>query len=965
MTAAQTQEIRVKVTADTREVPKEMRAATTAVRNARKQIEAVTAKLPKRGTALLGADVKTVIQQARGIASAAAGAAGTSSAEWQRYRRIVLSELEAVQRKAAQTQAQLDKLRPQVFTRDSGDADDFVKMSLAAGWSDEQIEAGLAEKEAAASTTKAGQAYTAAQVQLRQYTAAIEQATGRLQGLNAQVDASRGAEAAARRQAQAAREAAQVARQAAAQQARAAREQAKAVRVAAAEQARAAKQAAVAQARAARQQAVQQARAAKRSAMQGRVALGSLTGIPASAGLGIFAVLGLASALGTLGKSLFDAALKNDEFRKSVAQIRGNLSVAFQAVYQAVLPALQAFARWLATATNYFAQFMAVVFNVKYEIAAAGAQDEADAIDGITGAAKKAKRAMAGFDEINILSFQSGGGGGGGGSSGGLPDPEVGPPIPLPTWLQDAIDKFKEWGGIIRDNVQPALDSLKDIWEKFTGLLGGGEGGGGSWWIDTFFPALGTYITNTALLEIGNILTDLSGLGQILEGIFTLDPTKILNGFKDLAVGVWSMPIDMLANLGDLIGNLFGVDLGLVEGFQKIKQAVLDFDMQVVIDWFGDAWDAVVEVWSSVGSWFGERWTDIKNAFGSVWTWFKDKFASGKEGIAAGFSGVATWFSDRWTDIKNAFGSVWTWFKDKFVSAKQGLIAGFSGAVKWFQERWTDIKNAFGSVWTWFKDKFVSAKQGLIAGFSGAVKWFQERWTDIKNAFGSVWTWFRDKFASGKEGIAAGFTGIGKWFGDRWTDIKNAFGSVWTWFNEKFSAGWSAIKDAFSLTSIGTFFSDVWTTIKGKFTDVGTSIGNAVSGAFKTAVNSVFATIERLVNGFIDSINRIIDVYNSMPFPDIGKIGKISLPRLATGGIVTSPVLAMMGEQHKKEAVLPLDRNTGWMDTLAQRINSTNGGGGGDGTPIIIMLDGEIVYRSTVNRANQDQRRTGQSPVLA
>ena len=50
----------------------------------------------------------------------------------------------------------------------------------------------------------------------------------------------------------------------------------------------------------------------------------------------------------------------------------------------------------------------------------------------------------------------------------------------------------------------------------------------------------------------------------------------------------------------------------------------------------------------------------------------------------------------------------------------------------------------------------------------------------------------------------------------------------------------------------------------------------------------------------------------------------ISIPQLATGGIATSPTTALIGEAGR-EAVLPLENNTSWMDTLADRINGDGG----------------------------------------
>jgi len=101
---------------------------------------------------------------------------------------------------------------------------------------------------------------------------------------------------------------------------------------------------------------------------------------------------------------------------------------------------------------------------------------------------------------------------------------------------------------------------------------------------------------------------------------------------------------------------------------------------------------------------------------------------------------------------------------------------------------------------------------------------------------------------------------------------------------------------------------------------------------FRTGVNTVINTIigvfEIWANAWIKVINTIIKGYNALPLlPDIGYINEISIgrigeesnnpsrtmdiPRLAEGGIVSSPTLALIGEAGP-EAVVPLDRmNTG------------------------------------------------------
>jgi hypothetical protein len=98
---------------------------------------------------------------------------------------------------------------------------------------------------------------------------------------------------------------------------------------------------------------------------------------------------------------------------------------------------------------------------------------------------------------------------------------------------------------------------------------------------------------------------------------------------------------------------------------------------------------------------------------------------------------------------------------------------------------------------------------------------------------------------------------------------------------------------------------------------------------FKTGVNAIINGIlgafESVVNGAIMMVNGIIRAYNAIPIaPDINTIAHVNLPsingnsatqaasrmnllRMAEGGIVSSPTLALIGEAGP-EAVVPLDR---------------------------------------------------------
>jgi phage-related protein len=110
---------------------------------------------------------------------------------------------------------------------------------------------------------------------------------------------------------------------------------------------------------------------------------------------------------------------------------------------------------------------------------------------------------------------------------------------------------------------------------------------------------------------------------------------------------------------------------------------------------------------------------------------------------------------------------------------------------------------------------------------------------------------------------------------------------------------------------------------------VGLAIAYKKFEGFRNIVNSVINFIiggfETLANTWIKAINALIRAYNAIPFVDnvstiesisLGRIGAAQeaseggisgIRKMATGGIVTAPTLAIVGEKGP-EAVIPLDR---------------------------------------------------------
>lgn len=114
------------------------------------------------------------------------------------------------------------------------------------------------------------------------------------------------------------------------------------------------------------------------------------------------------------------AALKsNDQFTASFARLKGALLTAFQPIYEVVLPALISLMNVLSAVITVIGRFFAALAGKSYSQMQKNAEalhEQAAGIGAVGSAAKKAKRELAGFDEINKLSLPDTSGGGGGGA---------------------------------------------------------------------------------------------------------------------------------------------------------------------------------------------------------------------------------------------------------------------------------------------------------------------------------------------------------------------------------------------------------------------------------------------------------------------------------------------------------------------------------------------------------------------
>lgn len=339
--------------------------------------------------------------------------------------------------------------------------------------------------------------------------------------------------------------------------------------------------------------------------------------------------------------------------------------------------------------------------------------------------------------------------------------------------------------------------------------------------------------------------------------------------------------------------------------------------------WIG-LWDKVKGVaetaWNAIKSFFQAAWAFIE----PIVTEIASMFTAAWEMIKAAWDLVEPYFTAIWNNIKLVFSGVAEYFKNIFSAAWEAIKLVWNVAVQYFKMIWNNIKAVFSVVKTTLLGFFQTAWTAIKAVWDTVVSYFKMIWNNIKLIFSVVKDVLSGDFSSAWEGIKQIFANVGEFFSGVWDNITAVFDGVKTWFTDTFDAAWEAVKSVFD--GVGEFFDGIWETIKGSFTTIGTKVAEAIGGAFKTAINAVIATVEGAINLIPNAINGAIDLINKLPNVEISEIPTVELPRLAKGGVVRRATAAVVGEDGA-EAVMPLERNTGWIDLLAEKLAEKVGGG--------------------------------------
>ena len=352
-----------------------------------------------------------------------------------------------------------------------------------------------------------------------------------------------------------------------------------------------------------------------------------------------------------------------------------------------------------------------------------------------------------------------------------------------------------------------------------------------------------------------------------------------------------------------------------------------------VVEFAKTAWqglcDFISGICQAIGEFFSGLWTKLQEIFEPIGQWFSEKFQEGWDAIVNIFSNLDSWFGDRWADVTNALAEVGSWLGDKFKQGWDAISNTFSKLGSWFGDRWNESKDALAEANTWLGEKFQSGRDKVNSAFEKVGSWFGDRWNDIKDGVKEADTWFGEKFESAKEKAQNPFQKIGSWFGDRWKDMQDALKEIPNWFKNLFNDAMDNAKNIVKsgIDKLRSFFNFDWSLPRIKLPHFN------ISGSF--------------------SLNP-------------PRIPSFSVDWYARGGVFNSPSIIGVGEAGQ-EAVMPLERNTGWISILAQKlaermpVNNVPAGYSLPAGDIVIQIAGHEFGRVAIQEINKEHERAGQT----
>lgn len=470
-------------------------------------------------------------------------------------------------------------------------------------------------------------------------------------------------------------------------------------------------------------------------------------------------------------------------------------------------------------------------------------------------------------------------------------------------WLEENKEKIKDVAQIIINNIQPAMITLTALWASFKAVVVASEIVDAITKVSDAVGKMGDGVKKAAAwyqdLNKAQIASSVSAKAHAVAVGLQTAATNIAT------VAQTAFNVAMAANpIGLIVLAIAAVVAGLVWFFTQTeigKQIFGEF-VKFVSGVFGNIVSVISTVANAIIVPFQNFLAFVSPIFNTLWQIVSSIFILIVALVATAIESIAQpfiWLFQNWQTVWNNICG--------FVSTIWNMIVGVVTA-------YIDTMNAIIST-------IVNAIMTVI---SPIVNWINDNIIQpIANFFSGLWN-----------GIVQGVSGFIQ-------GVMNVISPITNWINSNI------------IQPVSRFFSGLWNGIVQGV--------NGLAAGIKTVFSSIVAIIKAPINAVIGGINSIFRTLNGVTVsswvPGLGGAHPTfpMFPMLAKGGVVDSATMAIIGESGK-EAVMPLENNTGWITNLAGQLAERGGAGSGNTVNISVNVEtkgGDFEEADAINIAKK------------
>ncbi len=395
----------------------------------------------------------------------------------------------------------------------------------------------------------------------------------------------------------------------------------------------------------------------------------------------------------------------------------------------------------------------------------------------------------------------------------------------------------------------------------------------------------------------------------------------------------------------------------------------------------------------TAGAKFNDTLTDLKGSFGAIFRGVGEELMPIIQQFADYILENMPAIQEKVASVAEHIGTVFTWLSEHWETVKTIaiIIAGVAAAIELVTTA-LSVYNTVMAITTAVSMPTIGIIAAIVAGIAvlvTAIVLCVKHWDEIKAKVVEVWTaikeWtekavedVKNFFNNMKEGISNTVENIRTSVSEKWQSIKESIVNKVQETKEKVKGKLDDIKRAYEENGGGIkgIAAASFEAIKQVFS-TGYNFLNSLTGGKLEEIRAKFA---EKINAAKDAVHNAIENIKSffkfewslpklkMPHLSISGSFSISPPSVphfsidwyAKGGVFDAPTIFSFGDglagigEDGAEAVVPLEKNTEWLDKIAERLGAND-----SNTQIILQVDGKTFAETTISSINQLTKQTG------